>query len=102
MRSAPKAKRAVVVPLTRSITAKAGPPQASTMRWVTPSPDPSTVLVAPALAAASRLTGSMSTETMLRCPSARSTAIAFSPKPPAPTSTTASSGGSGIAFLMAE
>jgi hypothetical protein len=44
----------------------------------------------------------MSTTMMLPWPSAFSTAIAFSPSPPAPTSTIGSSAGSGSTLRMAE
>ena len=100
--SAAKANRAVAVPLTRSITARTGPPAAAMMRSATPSPVPSTVAVAPARRAMSRFSALTSTEMMLRCPIAFSTAMALSPRPPAPTSTTGASGGSGMIFLMAE
>ena len=72
------------------------------MRFVTPSPLPSTTLCAPAFSAASRFSALMSTTTMCWCRIAHSTAIAFSPSPPAPTTTIASSGGIGIALRIAE
>ena len=72
------------------------------MRLVTPSPLPSTTLCAPAFSAASRFSALISTTTMFWCLSAVSTAIAFRPRPPAPTTTIASSGGIGMALRIAE
>ena len=86
---------------TAGITASTGPPAASMMRLVTPSPEPSTTLCAPAFSAACRFSSLISTEMMFWCFSARSTLIAFRPRPPAPTSTIASFGGIGMAFLIA-
>ena len=99
---AAKAKRAVAVPFTKSMTARTGPPAASRMRSVTPSPEPSTTAVAPAAVAIARFSSLTSTEMMLRWPIAFSTEMAFRPNPPAPTNTMGESGGSGMIFLIAE
>ncbi len=93
---------AVAVLFTTSTMAFSGPPAASLIRSATPSPDPSTTLVAPAVSAAWRLSSEMSTQTMFRCPSAFRISMAERPRPPAPTTRMARSGGCGISFWIAE
>jgi len=62
------------------------------------SPLPSTALCAPACSAAWRFSALTSTLMMFWCLSARSTAMAFRPRPPAPTSTMGCVVGRGMTF----